>query len=65
MLYTTLKTGLSFSGLLILLLLLATGCSDFFEEDLAEKNVQLQSPTDNLETKDTNVNFWWKIVLLS
>ncbi len=58
MLYSNFRTYLYCVGL-ILLLFLTNRCSDIFEDDLAEEIVQLQSPTNNLETKDTNIKFWW------
>ena len=61
MLHSKIKTYAYGIGLFALSLL-ATRCSDFFEEDLAEETVLLQSPSNNLETEDTNIKFWWDYV---
>nr|WP_319570068.1 hypothetical protein [uncultured Draconibacterium sp.] len=49
-----------FLHLFVILSLIVNSCSDFIEEDLGDKAVQLQSPINELETKSTAIRFLWK-----
>lgn len=46
----------------IIVSLLISGCSEFFEKDLKSDIVQLNAPADNIVTKYTNLTFWWDFV---
>nr|WP_319511365.1 hypothetical protein [uncultured Draconibacterium sp.] len=56
----TVKKIKYFLHLLVIVSFIVNSCSDFIEEDLTEKTVQLQSPTNELRTKNTAVRFWWE-----
>ncbi|MBN2777700.1 MAG: hypothetical protein JXR36_08660, partial [Bacteroidales bacterium] len=49
-----------FLHLLVIVSLIVNSCSDFIEEDLGDKTVQLQSPINELETKNTAIRFLWE-----
>lgn len=54
---------LSQSNLIVLIIiLLGYGCSDFFEPDISEKEVILLAPEDSLTTSQTSQNFLWDYV---
>ncbi len=46
--------------LLFALINICSGCDDFIEKDLEEKEVKVRMPANNSEISTTTVSFWWE-----
>lgn len=45
--------------ILSLLCLILTACSEFIEYPLEKKHIELLAPSENYQTTDTIIKFWW------
>lgn len=51
--------GRIFMGLIVVIVLMAVGCEEVFDEDLQEERLEILAPSNNLITKKTTLTFWW------
>lgn len=49
-------------AIVVLFMLLTTGCSEFIESSVENKKIVLLAPGDSLETSSYNQKFWWEPV---
>ncbi|MDT3403752.1 hypothetical protein [Mucilaginibacter terrae] len=46
-------------ALMLLIIVALTSCKEFIEPDISDKQVKLNAPANNFQSKSYTVNFWW------